>query len=42
MYAFAMGNRATVIIRTEAIQPTIVVLQQHKMELLKASDIYEL
>jgi hypothetical protein len=41
MYAFAMGDRATVIIRTEAIQPTISVLQKHKMELLKTSDIYE-
>jgi hypothetical protein len=36
-----MGDRATVIIRTEAIQPTISVLQKHKMELLKTSDIYE-
>jgi hypothetical protein len=41
MYAFAMGDRATVIIRTEAIQGTIAILQKHKMELLKASDIYE-
>jgi hypothetical protein len=41
MYAFAMGDRATVIIRTEAVQATIAVLQHHKMELLKASDIYE-
>jgi hypothetical protein len=41
MYAFAMGDRATVIIRTEAVDQTIRVLQQHKMELLKASDIYE-
>ncbi len=42
MYAFAMGDRATVIIRTEAIEGTIAILQKHKMELLKASDIYEL
>jgi hypothetical protein len=41
MYAFAMGDRATVIIRTDAIQQAILVLQKHKMELLKASDIYE-
>jgi hypothetical protein len=41
MYAFALGDRATVIIRTDAIQQTITVLQKHKMELLKASDIYE-
>lgn len=42
MYAFAMGDRATVIIRTEAVQQTIEVLQKHKMELVKASDIYEI
>ena len=41
MYAFAMGDSATVIIRTEAIQPTIAILQKHKMELVKANDIYE-
>ena len=42
MYAFALGDRATVIIRTETMQQTIAILQQHKMELIKASDIYEL
>jgi hypothetical protein len=41
MYAFALSDRATVIIRTEAVQQTITVLQKHKMELLRASDIYE-
>jgi hypothetical protein len=42
MYAFAVGNRATVIIRTDAVQQAITVLQKHKLELLKASDVYEL
>jgi hypothetical protein len=42
MYAFALSDRATVIIRTEAIQQAITVLQKHKLELLRASDIYEL
>jgi hypothetical protein len=42
MYAFAVGDGATVIIRTDSIQQAIDVLQQHKMELLKAGDIYEL
>jgi hypothetical protein len=42
MYAFALSNRATVIIRTEATDKAIDVLAYHKMELLKASDIYEL
>jgi hypothetical protein len=41
MYAFALSDRATVIIRTEAVQQAITVLQKHKMELLRASDIYE-
>jgi hypothetical protein len=41
MYAFALNNRATVILRTEAVQQTVTILQKHKMELLKASDIYE-
>ena len=42
MYAFALSDRATVIIRTEAVQEAITVLQKHKLELLRASDIYEL
>jgi len=42
MYAFAVGNRATVIIRTDAVQQAITILQKHKLELLKASDVYEL
>src|SRR5512137_1035852 len=41
MYAFVMENRATVIIRTEAVQQTIAILQKHKMDLLKTSDVYE-
>ena len=41
MYAFALNNRATVILRTEAVQQTVAILQKHTMELLKASDIYE-
>jgi hypothetical protein len=41
MYAFALNNRATVILRTEAVQLTVAILQKHKLELLKASDIYE-
>jgi hypothetical protein len=41
MYAFVISDRATVIIRTETVEQTITALQKHKMELLKASDIYE-
>jgi hypothetical protein len=42
MYAFALSDRATVIIRTEAVEQALTVLQKHKLELLKASDVYEL
>ena len=41
MYAFALSDRATVIIRTETVEQAIAALQKHKMELLRASDIYE-
>jgi hypothetical protein len=42
MYAFALSNRATVVIRTDAIPQTISALEKHKMELVKANDIYEI
>ena len=42
MYAFALGDRASVILRTDTVQQAIAVLQKHKMELLKASEIYEI
>lgn len=41
MYAFAMNNSAMVVIRSASTQQLIDVLQQHKMELLKASQIYQ-
>jgi hypothetical protein len=41
MYAFALGDRASVILRTDAVQQAIAILQKHKMELLKASEIYD-
>lgn len=41
MYAFALGDRATVIIRTDSASQAVSVLQQHKMDLIKASDIYD-
>jgi hypothetical protein len=42
MYAFALSNSATVIIRTESIEQTISILQKNKMQLIKTSDIYEI
>jgi hypothetical protein len=40
MYAFSMGEKAFVVIRTENIQRCIDTLQAHKMELLKANELY--
>jgi hypothetical protein len=42
MYAFAVDKGAWVIIRTDSIHQTIEVLQKHKLELKKASEIYQL
>jgi hypothetical protein len=43
MYAFASANdRATAVIRTDAPQKAIEVLQLHKMELLQAGDVYQI
>lgn len=42
MYAFSMGEKALVVIRTEDINKTIVVLKKQKMELLNASELYNI
>ncbi|MFW6264956.1 MAG: ACT domain-containing protein [Bacillota bacterium] len=42
MYAFSMDERALVVIRTEDIQKTINVLKRHEMELLQASELYNI
>ena len=41
IYAFAIEGKASVVIRTETPEKAIAALQEHKMELLKASAIYE-
>jgi hypothetical protein len=42
MYAFASEEgKATVVIRAESLQKIIDVLQEHKMELLKEGDVYQ-
>jgi hypothetical protein len=41
MYAFALKSTASVIIRSASIHQVIEVLQTNKLELLKASDIYQ-
>ncbi len=42
MYAFALNNEASVIIRSPSNDDVIRVLQENKMTLLKASDIYRI
>ena len=42
MYAFACGDSANVIIRPDKLEECIEVLQAHKLELLAASDLYQL
>ena len=42
MYAFAIEEDAFVVIRTEKLDQTINVLENHEMELLKASELYNI
>ena len=42
MYAFASGDcKSTVVIRAGSLHKVIDVLQEHKMELLKKGDVYQ-
>ncbi len=43
LYAFSMDNKsANIVLKPENIQKCIQVLQNHKLELVKASDLYKL
>ena len=42
MYAFAMAQEASVVVRTETPEKAIDVLQNHKMELIHSSQIYKI
>jgi hypothetical protein len=42
MYAFAMGEKASIVIKTDALEEAIETLQKNQLELIKASDIYKL
>lgn len=42
MYAFSIGDDASIILRTEDCEKTIKVLSEHHMELMKANDIYQI
>ncbi|MFP4660816.1 MAG: acetolactate synthase [Halanaerobiales bacterium] len=42
MYAFSMDEKALAVIRTENIETTIEILKKHEMELINASDLYNI
>jgi hypothetical protein len=42
IYAFAMASAASVVIRSESIEKVIEVLQKNKLELLQASQVYQI
>lgn len=42
MYAFAIQSTALAVIRSESINKVIEVLQQHKLELMQASQVYQI
>ncbi|NLK22040.1 MAG: acetolactate synthase [Epulopiscium sp.] len=42
MYAFEVGEKALVIIKTDDIQRAIDSITRHKMELINASEIYQI
>jgi hypothetical protein len=42
IYAFAMQSTASVVIRSESITKVIEVLQKNKLELLQASQVYQI
>jgi hypothetical protein len=42
IYAFATQSTASVVIRSESITEVIEVLQKNKLELMKASQVYQI
>lgn len=42
LYAFSVGEAANVVIKPDNLDKCIEVLTQHKMELVKASDLYRI
>lgn len=42
MYAFSKGEAAYIVIRTEDCNKTITSLTNHKLEMMKASNIYQI
>ena len=42
LYAFSMGDSANVVLKPDNLEECIKVLQEHKMELIKASELYQI
>lgn len=42
LYAFSMGNSANVVLKPGNIEKCISVLQAHKLELVRASELYKI
>lgn len=42
LYAFALGNASTAVIRAASNEEVIKILKENQMELLKTSDIYQI
>ena len=42
LYAFSVGESANVVVKPDNLEKCIKVLTQHKMELVKASDLYRI
>ncbi len=42
LYAFSMGDSANVVLKPDNLEECVKVLQEHKMELIKASELYQI
>ena len=42
LYAYSMGDSANVVLKSDMMDDCIKVLQDHKMELVKASELYKI
>ena len=42
LYAFSVGETANVVLKPDDLEKCISVLTQHRMELVKASDLYKI
>jgi hypothetical protein len=42
LYAYSMGDSANVVLKPDQLEQCIIVLQEHKMELVSASELYKI